>query len=145
MDHMIMLEVRDQAGVTPDVDINAALDADGALRVAARALTDKKGLNLSALDLTGITTVAKYFLIVTGTSSTHIKALADAVEDALGKAGMNPFRRSGYASARWILLDFSEVVVHVFHEQEREFYGLERLWQDAAPVSLAGLAVPDPA
>jgi ribosome-associated protein len=103
------------------------------------ALSDKKALNLTVLNVTEITTIARYFVIATGTSSTHIKALADAVEEKLGKLGQHPYRRSGYASARWILLDYSDVVVHVFHEQDREFYGLERLWQDAELVPLQPL------
>lgn len=109
------------------------------MRMAVGALSDKKALNLTVLNVTEITTVARYFVIATGTSSTHIKALADAVEDKLGKLGQHPYRRSGYASARWILLDYSDVVVHVFHEQDREFYGLERLWQDAELVPLQPL------
>jgi ribosome-associated protein len=116
-----------------------APDAQATMRMAVGALSDKKALNLTVLNVTEITTVARYFVIATGTSSTHIKALADAVEDKLGKFGQHPYRRSGYASARWILLDYSDVVVHVFHEQDREFYGLERLWQDAELVPLQPL------
>lgn len=117
----------------------AAPDAPATIRMAVGALSDKKALNLTVLNVTEITTVARYFVIATGTSSTHIKALADAVEEKLGKLGQHPYRRSGYASARWILLDYSDVVVHVFHEQDREFYGLERLWQDAELVPLQPL------
>ena len=108
---------------------------DAILREVVEALSSKKGLSLRILDLNGITTVASYFVIVTGTSTTHIKALADAVEDRLRHVGVTAFGRNGYMSARWILLDYSDVVIHVFHEQERDFYGLERLWQDATPVS----------
>ena len=117
-------------------------EADAILREAVDALSSRKGLNLRVLNLTGITTVATYFVIATGTSTTHIKALADAVEERLKKAGIHAFGRNGYASARWILLDYSDVVVHVFHDQERDFYGLERLWQDAALVSVQDL-LPD--
>jgi ribosome-associated protein len=116
-----------------------APDARATMRMAVGALSDKKALNLTVLNVTEITTIARYFVIATGTSSTHIKALADAVEEKLGKLGQHPYRRSGYASARWILLDYSDVVVHVFHEQDREFYGLERLWQDAELVPLQPL------
>jgi ribosome-associated protein len=139
LDQMTMLEPVTRPDEPDAAGSSAGWDADKVLRAAAMALSEKKGLNLCALDLSGITTVARYFLIATGTSSTHIKALADAVEDSLGKAGVHPFRRSGYGSARWILLDFSDVVVHVFHGQDREFYGLERLWQDAVQVSPATL------
>lgn len=121
------------------VAVRALPDADAILKASVEALSAKKGLRLSALNLTEITTVARYFVIATGTSTTHIKALADAVEDRLSQIGIHPFRRSGYTSARWILLDYSDVVVHIFHEQERDFYGLERLWQDAAVVPLLTL------
>jgi ribosome-associated protein len=97
---------------------------------ALAALLSKKARNPCVIDISKVSTIARYFVIVSGTSTTHIKALADAVEDELGRLGRSPYRRAGYGSARWILLDFSEVVVHVFHDDERAFYGLERLWQD---------------
>ena len=97
---------------------------------ALEALLAKKGRNPCVIDISKVTTIARYFVIVSGTSTTHIKALADSVEAELGRLGCNPYRRAGYGSARWILLDFSEVVVHIFHDDERTFYGLERLWQD---------------
>jgi ribosome-associated protein len=97
---------------------------------ALEALLARKGRNPCVIDISKVTTIARYFVIVSGTSTTHIKALADSVEDVLGRLGRNPYRRTGYGSARWILLDFSEVVVHIFHDDERTFYGLERLWQD---------------
>ena len=143
MDFMTTMQTEKLTESSPPAFTPASPDAEQVLQAAARALADRKGQQLSVLDLTGITTVARYFLIATGTSTTHIKALADSVEDSLGKRGLHPFRRNGYASARWILLDYSDVVVHVFHEQERDFYGLERLWQDARPVSPAGLLSAD--
>jgi ribosome-associated protein len=97
---------------------------------ALAALLSKKARNPCVIDISKVSTIARYFVIVSGTSTTHIKALADAVEDELGRSGRSPYRRAGYGSARWILLDFSEVIVHVFHDDERAFYGLERLWQD---------------
>ena len=106
------------------------------LSLAVRALSAKKARNLTAIDISKVTTVARVFLIASGTSSTHIKALADAVDDALSLAGVEAFRRNGYGSARWILLDYSEVVVHIFHEDDRAFYGLERLWQDGEFLAL---------
>ena len=113
-------------GTVTDADISQ----DGKLNVAARALFAKKARHVTAIDISKVTTVANHFLICSGTSSTHIKALADAVEDALDQAGISAFRRNGHGSARWILLDYSELVVHIFHEDDRNFYGLERLWQD---------------
>lgn len=122
-------------GQLPDVKSKTVtagvLYPEDLLHGVTEALSAKKGKNLCVLDISKITTVATYFVIATGTSSTHIRALADAVEDRMRQTGLQPYRRSGYGSARWILLDYSDVVVHVFHEEDRAFYGLERLWQDA--------------
>ena len=111
-------------------DDSSESDARSVMEEAVAALLDKKARSPCVIDISKVTTIARYFVIVSGTSTTHIKALADAVEDRLGKLGMDPYGRSGYNTARWILLDFSEVVIHIFHDDERTFYGLERLWQD---------------
>jgi len=115
---------------------NTGISHEETLNLAVSALFSKKALHVVAIDISRVTTVANVFLIASGTSTTHIKALADAVEDALGRAGIDPYRRSGYNSARWILLDYSEVVVHIFHGDERTFFGLERLWQDGEFLTL---------
>jgi ribosome-associated protein len=94
------------------------------------ALDDKKAKNIRAIDIHGLTTIANYFVMASGTSVTHIKSLADNIEDKLSDKGIKPVHVEGYSSARWILMDYSDVVVHIFHEEDREFYGLERLWQD---------------
>ena len=114
----------------PQLEGGVESDARSVMEEAVAALLDKKARSPCVIDISKVTTIARYFVIVSGTSTTHIKALADSVEDRLGKLGMNPYGRSGYNTARWILLDFSEVVVHIFHDEERTFYGLERLWQD---------------
>ncbi len=108
----------------------APVATERVLGAALEALSSKKALNLCVIDISKITTVARYFVIASGTSSTHIRALADAVEERIRLEGAALYRSSGYPSARWILLDYSDVVVHVFHEEERAFYGLERLWRD---------------
>lgn len=108
----------------------APVATERVLAAALEALSAKKALNLCVIDISKITTVARYFVIASGTSSTHIRALADTVEERLRLEGASLYRSSGYPSARWILLDYSDVVVHVFHEEERTFYGLERLWRD---------------
>lgn len=99
------------------------------------ALEDKKARELKVIDIHNLTTVTTYFVICSGTSTTHIKALADEVEFRLKEKGVSPLRIEGYNNARWILMDYGEIVVHIFHEEDREFYNLERLWQD-------GMAVP---
>ncbi len=93
-------------------------------------LDNKKARDVKAIDIHELTTIADYFIICSGTSTTHIKTLADEVEFILKEKGILPLRREGYNSARWILMDYGDIIVHVFHEEDREFYNLERLWQD---------------
>lgn len=104
---------------------------------AAKALDSKKGLDIKVLETAHLTTLADYFVICAATSTTQVKALADACEKALKDAGEPPHHIEGHRGGTWVLLDFSSVVVHVFMEEAREFYGLERLWGDARPVDLS--------
>ncbi len=103
---------------------------------AATALSDKKGIGIRLLEVTDVTTLAEYFLICTGTSNTHINTLCDAVEEAVTEAGEPLLHREGHRSGTWVLLDFGALVVHVFTDETRAFYDLERLWNDATPVAL---------
>ena len=105
--------------------------------IAAKALDDKKGVDIRLLETADVTTLADHFLICTGTSSTHVKALCDAVEKDLDEAGEPALRREGHRSGTWVLLDYGCLVVHVFTEETRQFYDLERLWRDAKKVDLA--------
>ncbi len=104
--------------------------------LAAKALDDKKGVDISLLEITDVTTLADHFLICTGTSNTHVKSLCDAVEEALDNAGEPALRREGHRSGTWVLLDYGCLVVHVFTEETRQFYDLERLWSDAKKIDL---------
>ncbi len=94
------------------------------------ALEEKKAKDVKSIDISEITVISDYFVICSGTSTTHIKALADEVEVKMEEINVELLRKEGYNSARWILLDFNSVVVHIFHEEDREFYNLERLWSD---------------
>lgn len=107
--------------------------------LVVRALDSKKGKHIKALETEALTTLAEYFVICTGTSNTQIKALADAVEQALSDAGEEPHHIEGHRDGTWVLMDYSAVVVHIFTEEAREFYDLERLWKDANDVDLSGL------
>jgi len=91
-------------------------------------LGDKKAKNIEVLDIGKLSVLTDYFIICSGTSTTHIKALADGLEKELLEEGIECSQKEGYNSARWILLDYDDVIVHIFHEQERDFYSLERLW-----------------
>ena len=107
--------------------------------IAAKALDNRKGVDISLLEITDVTTLADYFLICTGTSNTHVKSLCDAVEEALDQAGEPAIRREGHRSGTWVLLDYGCLVVHVFTEETRQFYDLERLWSDAKKVDLESI------
>jgi ribosome-associated protein len=105
------------------------------VRRAARALEEHRARDLVVLDLRPVSDATDYFLIATGTSDTHVRALAERVMQAMEAAGSTPHHVEGLAGGRWVLLDFVDYVVHVFHPSQREFYQLERLWADATPVS----------
>lgn len=103
---------------------------------AVKALDSKKAQEIKLLKVTDLTVLADYFVIATGTSSTHVRALADEVDHALTEQGLRPSHVEGSRTRDWILLDFGAVVVHVFSAEAREFYALDRLWADAEPMEL---------
>ncbi|WP_350349872.1 ribosome silencing factor [Agromyces sp. G08B096] len=104
--------------------------------VAARAADAKGGEDLVALDVSGPMPFADVFLLVTGMSERNVLAIADEVEDRLLEAGAKAARREGREHGRWVLLDFGDVVVHVFHREDRMYYGLERLWLDCPVIAV---------
>jgi ribosome-associated protein len=106
------------------------------LQIAARAADSKSGEDLVALDVSEPLPLVDIFLIVTGRNERNVAAIADAIEEELLEAGHKRLRREGRQESRWVLLDFGDLVVHVFHEQERVFYGLERLWKDCPTVPI---------
>ncbi len=101
----------------------------------AQKITDlaleKKGKQIVKIDIKNLTDYADYFVIVTGESGLQIKAIVDHIEDELAKEGIRAFSKEGYEYQRWVLLDYIDVVVHVFNHEAREFYGIERLYADA--------------
>lgn len=104
-------------------------------RKAAEALDSKKGLEIKILGLSKETIIADYFVIATGTSSTHIGALADEVEFKLNEQlEIKPHHTEGLGGGTWILMDYSSVVVHIFTKEARDFYNLERLWSDSEAI-----------
>ena len=112
------------------------LTAKEVAALATKALDGKKGVEIELLEITDVSTLADYFLICTATSNTHVKALCDAVEEAMTEAGEELHSREGHRSGTWVLLDYGCVVVHVFTAETRAFYDLERLWQDAKKIDL---------
>jgi len=105
-------------------------------QVAANAADSKQGDDLVALDVSGPLPLTDVFLLVTGRNERNVQAIASEVEERMIEAGAKPLRREGRAEGRWILLDFGDIVVHVFHEEERLFYSLERLWKDCPAIPL---------
>ena len=103
----------------------------------ARALDSKKGGDLKVLKTEGLTTLADYFVIGTATSNTQVKAMSDACEEAAEKNGERAHHIEGHRGGTWLLMDFSSVVVHVFTDEARKFYDLERLWSDAEEMDIA--------
>jgi ribosome-associated protein len=93
---------------------------------------DKKANYITALDLRGKTLIADFFVICSGTSNIHVRAVADGIVEAMEKQGIRQRRMEGYSEATWILLDYGDVIVHVMSEEQRHFYGLEKLWSGEA-------------
>lgn len=107
------------------------------LEIAVKALDSKKGRNIKVLKVDDLTILANYFVICSAQSTTQVKALADEVEFKLGEKGVTPKNIEGYQSKTWIVLDYIDVIVHVFQEDQREFYQLEHLWADGTPVDIS--------
>lgn len=110
------------------------------LKIAANALNDKKAVNLSAIRVEDLTMITEYFLLATATSSTHVRALAEEVEFKLSEAGLEPAHIEG-KSTGWVLLDYGSVIVHVFNRESREFYNLDKLWNEGESVDIDSILV----
>ena len=109
------------------------------LEVAVKALDSKKARDIKALKVDDLTILANYFVIASATSTTQVKALADEVEYQLGLKGVTPKSIEGEQSKTWIVLDYVDIIVHVFLEETRDFYQLEHLWADGTPVDISGM------
>jgi ribosome-associated protein len=104
------------------------------LQIAVKTLDAKKGDDLKVIKIADVSSIANYFVLATGTSSTQVRALADETEQKLKEAGVVPRRTESYRGKDWIVLDYIDVVVHIFYKETREFYDLERLWQDGEEI-----------
>ena len=104
------------------------------VRIAVRAAQDRKAQQVETLDLRNLSSVTDYFVVCSGTSDTQVRGIADHVEEKLKELGQRPFSREGYREGTWVLLDYVDFVVHVFHQEQRARYGIEELWADARKV-----------
>lgn len=112
------------------------MDTQNIVKEAVKAIDSKKGENIEVIGITDLTIIADYFVIATGTSSTQVKALAEEVEYKLEQQGVVPHHIEG-RNTPWVCLDYSSVVVHIFYKDQRDFYQLERLWEDGEKMDIA--------
>lgn len=112
------------------------MNANEIVREAVRAIDSKKGENIEVIGITDLTIIADYFVIATGTSNTQVKAIAEEVEFKLEQQGVAPHHIEG-RNTPWVCLDYNSVVVHIFYKDQRDFYKLERLWEDGKKIEIA--------
>lgn len=103
-------------------------------RLVIEAIEDKKGEDIRVIDISAVSTLGDYFIIASGNSNTQIKAITDAIEEKLGRAGFGSPSTEGYEGARWVLMDYQDVIVHIFDKENRLFYDLERIWRDGKQI-----------
>jgi len=102
-----------------------------ALKIA-ETLDSKKADNIIILDVAHLTSICDYFVICSGRNVIQVRTMGEDIEEKLSELGVEPRRKEGYGDARWVVLDYASVIVHLFHEQEREYYNIERLWMDGS-------------
>ena len=103
--------------------------------LAVEALEDKKAEDITIIDISEVSVLADYFFIADGSNRNQVQAMADSAEEALGRAGYDAKQIEGYQSANWILMDYKDIIVHVFSKEDRAFYDLERIWRDGKQIS----------
>lgn len=111
-------------------------DVDERISVIVKACDDKNGFDVKVLDLRKLTTITDYFILVSANSTTQVRAIADGIEEKMEKLDYTISNKEGYKEGRWTLLDYGNIVVHLFHKDEREFYNLEKLWADSEELTL---------
>lgn len=117
----------------------AEKNAKEMVKTAVAALQDKKGEDIRVIDISGVTVIADYFIIASGSNPNQVQALVDNVEEQMYKAGYDDPRVEGYNTASSVLLDYNDVIVHVFSQDDRLFYDLERIWRDGKEIDVDSL------
>ena len=105
-------------------------DSKEMAKIAVSALEEKKAKDLKLLDISDVSVLADYFIIASGSNYNQVQAMADEVEEKLGQAGYTPRQVEGYQTANWILMDYQDIIIHIFDEENRLFYDQERIWRD---------------
>lgn len=108
-------------------------------KLAITALEDKKAEDIRVIDISEVSVLADYFIIASGTNRSQIQALADNVQESLGRAGYELKQVEGYNTANWILMDFNDIIIHIFDNENRLFYNLERIWRDGKDIDISQL------
>ncbi len=116
------------------ISVEHQLEPGQLAKLAVEVASDKKATDIVLLDLQGVSVIADYFVICTGANPRQIRAIATAIDEKLSEHGLPSFRREGAADSGWLLLDYGDVIVHIFGPKEREYYRLERLWSNAKTV-----------
>src|SRR5688572_6331972 len=128
---------RETVSITIEQNLTPYSDLDEEVKLALRCASDKKAVNMVALDLREIASFTEFFVIASGTNQRQVQAISDEIQEQLRKQlTARPVRIEGYTSAEWILMDYGDFIVHIFEQKAREFYDLERLWRDAKQVAI---------
>lgn len=112
-------------------------------RLAIQALEDKKGNDIRVIDIQDVSIIADYFIIASGNNRNQVQTMADNAEEVLGRAGFEPRQLEGYGTASWILMDYNDIIIHIFSEEDRLFYDLERIWRDGKSVDISAFKEDD--
>lgn len=116
------------------------MDTKQTALIAVNALEDKKAEDIRIIDISEISTIADYFIIANGTNKSQIQAIADNLSEILGRAGITMRQIEGYQNANWVLMDFQDVIIHIFDKENRLFYDLERIWRDGILIEKEALS-----
>jgi len=111
------------------------MDSKEIVRIACKAIDDKKGQEIRVIEIGKISTIGDYFVIANGSNPSQVAALVEGVEEALAKEGVSPKRIEGVGNSKWVLMDYTDVIVHIFSREDRMFYDLERIWRDGGDVT----------
>ena len=116
-----------------------ALSLEERITLCTSAAIEKQASEIIILDLKGFSTITDSFLICSGSSTRQVQSIADAIDESMSKQGVEPRGTEGYTQARWILMDYNDLVVHIFHEETRRFYDIERLWAKAPTLDISAV------